>query len=304
MGKIILTETQYKRLQNILVENVIDKSTLKEDAGWGLATTSALLGPIGWIYGALNSGASGDKAKAIFEKCKTSKGKLGTRKMKDEYLKKIADKINNAVEGLGTTLPDIKSSFNQIESIADLCALTSIYYRRHGESLFDALDGDIDREDEWKSNVFLPLLDKAAKNTKMEMDNMKKQKTSYGAESVGGGAGYSQQSDYVVKSDDGDTFKIPQNVFYTYKEGKQGASFKLPGNKWGWFGCPSKIFLIDNVKYKDVKGYLANNIVKAICGSKPETGKKEYQTQQYRSSGTNQVVGQGGGGSSEYSEYV
>jgi hypothetical protein len=37
--------------------------------------------------------------------------------------------------------------------------MSTIYQTRHGESLWDALDGDIDEQAEWKNYVYLPLLD-------------------------------------------------------------------------------------------------------------------------------------------------
>jgi hypothetical protein len=62
-----------------------------------------------------------------------------------------------------------------ISSIADLCALSNIYLTRHSENLYDALDGDIDSDSEWKSYVFLPLLDNAVKNSTTELNLMKQQ---------------------------------------------------------------------------------------------------------------------------------
>jgi len=70
---------------------------------------------------------------------------------------------------------------------------------------------------------------------------------------------------YNVNSDDGKTYTIPDGTRYVYNADKKGATFRLDTNKWGWFGCQSKIFVIDSVKYKDTKGYLVNNIVNNIC---------------------------------------
>jgi len=158
------TKKQY--IKESKMEPDMTEGEIDEDAG--LVGTALVMGPIGWAYSALNSGTAGEGARTIFSKCKTKKGKLGKRQQNDATLAQIADKINGAVEGLGTTLPSIKSAFQNVKSIADLCSLSTIYQTRHGESLYDALDGDIDRNDEWKNNVYLPLLDNAVKNSDAE----------------------------------------------------------------------------------------------------------------------------------------
>jgi hypothetical protein len=163
--KQYLRESDEFEMEPEMMEGEID-----EDAG--LVGTALVMGPIGWAYSALNSGTAGEGARAIFSKCKTNKGKLGKRKQNDATLAQIADKINTAVEGMGTTLPSIKAAFQNVKSVADLCALSYVYQRRHGESLYNALDGDIDRNDEWKNNVYLPLLDNAVKNSEAEYKSL------------------------------------------------------------------------------------------------------------------------------------
>ena len=168
------TKKQYLKEDDSVMEPDTNQEISEIDAGM-LTTASILGGPLGTIIAAFNAGQSGDKARAIFQKCRTSKGKLGKRKMNDSYLAKIADNLNKAVEGVGTNEGLIKSSFQLISSIADLCALSNIYLTRHSENLYDALDGDIDSDSEWKSYVFLPLLDNAVKNSTTELNLMKQQ---------------------------------------------------------------------------------------------------------------------------------
>jgi len=91
-------------------------------------------------------------------------------------------------------------------------------------------------------------------------------RVSTGSTQMNSGKSYTQQNDNIISSDSGKSLTIPKGTTYTYKVGKQGASFKL-GNSWGWFGCQSKTFQVENVKYRDQKGYLTNNIVKTICGA-------------------------------------
>lgn len=163
--KQYLKESDDSEMEPDMMEGEIDEDS-------GLVGTALVMGPIGWVYSAINSGTAGEGARTIFSKCRTNKGKLGKRRQNDAALAQIADKINGAVEGLGTTLPSIKSAFQNVKSVADLCALSTIYQTRHGESLYDALDGDIDRNDEWKNNVYLPLLDNAVKNSDAEYKSL------------------------------------------------------------------------------------------------------------------------------------
>lgn len=179
-----LDEAEKNRILN-LHESATKRQYIKEDDTMsseldeidaGMVTTASIFGgPLGTILALVNAGQSGDKAYAIFQKCKSSKGKLGKRKMDDSYLAKIADNLNAAVEGAGTNEELIKSSFKAVTSIADLCALANIYSNRHSEDLYSALDGDIDSDSEWKTYVFLPLLDNAVKNSKAEMQLMQQQ---------------------------------------------------------------------------------------------------------------------------------
>jgi hypothetical protein len=60
---------------------------------------------------------------------------------------------------VGTDEKAIKTNLQKITTIPDLCAMAGIYQTRHGENLFDAIDGDIDDQAEWKTYVYLPLLD-------------------------------------------------------------------------------------------------------------------------------------------------
>jgi len=168
------TKKQYLKEDAENMEPEMNQEMSEIDTGM-LVTNTIMFGPLGGIIAAFNAGQSGDKARAIFQKCKTSKGKLGKRKMNDSYLAKIADNLNKAVEGLGTDEELIKSSFQSVSSIADLCALSNIYLTRHSENLYDALDGDIDSDREWKKYVFLPLLDNAVKNSTAELNLMKQQ---------------------------------------------------------------------------------------------------------------------------------
>ena len=83
--------------------------------------------------------------------------------------------------------------------------------------------------------------------------------------------GYTQKYSYPLKSKDGNkTILIPAKTGYTAKkdqDGNEGATFKLDVASFGWFGCKSKSFYIDKVLYVDEKGWLTNNLSKSVCSA-------------------------------------
>jgi hypothetical protein len=196
-----LNEDESDRILN-LHKNAIKKQYLSEQVSndqeldeidWGVVGTGAAAGAaggaafagVGAIPGAIIGGGAAllsqafggsysvDAAKKILSAC-NSKGQVGPPKMNRQTLNGIADAINAAVEGLGTDENAIKSNLSKIQSIPDLCGMAKIYQTRHGESLFDAIDGDIDSPSQWKTYVFLPLLD-AYENTKEAAAKLKQQ---------------------------------------------------------------------------------------------------------------------------------
>lgn len=104
-----------------------------------------------------------------------------------------------------------------------------------------------------------------------------------------GGSSYTQQNDRIIVASDGKTLKIPKGTAYVSKPEKNGLSFNLGGSKFGWFGCKSKTFIVDNVTYTDKDSVLANILVAKSCGT------KETET---KTSDTNTTVSGGGGGNS------
>jgi hypothetical protein len=125
----------------------------------GLVPGAIIGGAIGLINGLINGGNYSYKgAEKILQACGNLK-EVGKSTLSRATLNGIADGINAAVDGMGTDEDAIKSNLQKITTIPDLCAMSNIYNTRHGESLFAAIDGDIDSEGEWKQYVFLPLLD-------------------------------------------------------------------------------------------------------------------------------------------------
>ena len=131
-------------------------------AAWGggvFSVPGAIIGgAVGAIYGLLSNSNSSDGAKKILQACTNTK-LVGPASQTRQQLNAIADGLNTAIEGMGTDEDAIKSNLQKITTIPDLCGMAKIYQTRHGENLFDAIDGDIDSEGEWKQYVFLPLLD-------------------------------------------------------------------------------------------------------------------------------------------------
>jgi hypothetical protein len=128
-------------------------------AGVGAVPGAIIGGTIGLINGLINGGSYSYKgAEKILQACGNSK-EVGKSTMNRATLNGIADGINTAVEGMGTDEDAIKSNLEKITTIPDLCAMANTYKTRHGETLFAAIDGDIDSESEWKKYVYLPLLD-------------------------------------------------------------------------------------------------------------------------------------------------
>jgi hypothetical protein len=123
------------------------------------AIPGAIIGGAGAaIATLLQNSASSDGAKKILQACRNKK-EVGPASQSRQQLNGIADALNAAIEGVGTDEKAIKANLQKITTIPDLCAMSNIYQTRHGESLWDALDGDIDEQSEWKSYVYLPLLD-------------------------------------------------------------------------------------------------------------------------------------------------
>ena len=123
------------------------------------AIPGAIIGGATALIGSLlQSSASSDGAKKILQACR-NKQTVGPASQSRQQLNTIADSLNAAIEGAGTDENAIKANLQKITTIPDLCAMSNIYQTRHGESLWDALDGDIDEQSEWKNYVYLPLLD-------------------------------------------------------------------------------------------------------------------------------------------------
>ena len=115
-------------------------------AGKFIAQQGAFAGLALWLDNAMTSGGdSFKKTKAFFEGCAANAKELKPTLDKSKH-RAAADKIYNAIEGVGTKLPDIKSAFSEMTTVADICAMQKYYNNTYGD-LYDDLDSDVDGED-------------------------------------------------------------------------------------------------------------------------------------------------------------
>jgi hypothetical protein len=106
---------------------------------------------------AFNGEATPLGAKKLLDACNV-KGAFGPAKMTGQELTAIANGLYAAVRGAGTDEDSIKSNLLKIQTISDLCGMAKTYQTSYGESLLSALAGEIESQEEWRTYVFIPLL--------------------------------------------------------------------------------------------------------------------------------------------------
>jgi hypothetical protein len=185
-NKFILTEEESKRIlslhskkiqeervqgsKNVINEadprmnakNAIVGATLASPLIAPLAAINPLLGLAGvviggWLGATYSSGKAFDRVKNLLNACNTKKSKIGKTTLPTSRIKEIADSLNKAISGLGTNEELIKANLASIPTFPDLCAVNYSYSMRQSETLFDAIDGDIDSDSEWNEYVWKPI---------------------------------------------------------------------------------------------------------------------------------------------------
>jgi hypothetical protein len=111
----------------------------------------------GWLGATYSSGKAFDRVKNLLNACNTKKSKIGKTTLPTSRIKEIADSLNKAISGLGTNEELIKANLASIPTFPDLCAVNYSYSIRQSETLFDAIDGDIDSDSEWNEYVWKPI---------------------------------------------------------------------------------------------------------------------------------------------------
>ena len=169
---------------------------------------------------------------------------------------------------LSTANGEVVMNYNDyapLETIADIK-----YYTYSDNVIYNCKTGKFSVPNKSPNKYFAE--DSPAPELVKKLNNLcsksKNQKDFYSAESVGGGKSYTQKNNYPLTPKDGSKkIILPAGTGYAYKEGKNGASFRLPNNLNGWFGCNSKQFQINGKLYKDTNGGLVKMLVNNLCGS-------------------------------------
>lgn len=209
MRKLILTENQYGRLKNLIIESEITKSFLIEqnvtiDNKKGFVTLNKDL--TFKAEGNTQIDILGNNAKLY----PTSKGNVG-------------GKVMYKVHRVGSPGPKNYGE-NKVYFMCKTNQLTM------GTITHNITDKNL------------------VKEICKSVDIKKNLSTTFGVGAVGGGSGYTQKYDQKIKSDTGSELTIPKETGYAPKKDNSGASFRV-GNSYGWFDCKTKNFVIDKVKY-------------------------------------------------------
>jgi outer membrane lipoprotein SlyB len=203
-NKFVLTEEETKRILSLHKEKIQEERGVVSEQDWDLGgktaagagagaiagatigsvvpgvgtAVGAVIGAVGGTilgYATTADGAPNEIVKNIIKKCRTER-KTFTKPTKSQArLSAIAGDIRKALSGWGwTNLEDLQRAIASCENIVDFCNVTYVYSNTFGESLWNALDGDIDANEEWSKYVLRPLR-KLAKQTKTINPNQTKQ---------------------------------------------------------------------------------------------------------------------------------
>jgi hypothetical protein len=152
MSKIIrLNENDLKKIvKKVLKER---KESVNEQLLIGALIGAALIGGgVGLTW--WNGREASSVVKKLFDGCKT--GEIGKPVQSKAEHHRIATKINDAIEGIGTDEDSLTSALASIKSVPDVCAVIKEYELSGYGNLYDEIDGDIDGSG-WETYVRVPL---------------------------------------------------------------------------------------------------------------------------------------------------
>jgi hypothetical protein len=153
--------------ENVEVISEQSQSIYKSAVAGGVAgaTVGSAAFGVGAIPGALVGAIAGaalnffnnggyDKAKKLFEACKTSPG---VPTLTDEDFDALTQRLHKAIDYTwGTDEDEISNVFKGIKTIPDLCGLSKNYEETYG-NLLDDLDGEFENDTEWADYFQVPL---------------------------------------------------------------------------------------------------------------------------------------------------
>jgi hypothetical protein len=132
----------------------------------GTALGAVMGAGVGALAGWLTTGGGyAERVQKLFKFCRDHRSDLTKPVNSIDRIRDIADNLRAAVSGLGTDEVLIAKNLRKLKTIPDLCKLSQVYNQRYNETLFDALNGDIDQDGEWRDFVWVPLSE-LTKNTK------------------------------------------------------------------------------------------------------------------------------------------
>jgi hypothetical protein len=241
MGKIIISESQYRKVKSILIENAINESLLNEEA-YTLDTKK---------YSLKTNDSTSARGTDVNDQLKVIGGATYTPTQRG----------NLSAKG---EIEYINSGIRKKTTINFICANNKI-------------NADGKFYDVFSNNPTLEGFKKLCETLKkVKKDSYGIQQTGGAVKGYS-----QQNTYTLKSKDGKKTITIPKGTGYTAKKdqkGREGASFKLGPTIFGWFGCKSKSFFIDKVLYVDEKGALATNLSKAVCGASTVEPQKEPKT--------------------------
>jgi hypothetical protein len=293
MGKIVLNETQYKKLRNILVENVInEENAYAEAAKQTIAdnkffiTQQTVTAP----------GTNGGFKLKFFKGVKFVEGNDPYLKTEKKATIQFTDSFNNP----GSTTK---------ANIFYNCKTGKLFLKDIEEPGLSEMHGF----EQSKKTFYINDEKLTRESFKIVCQNIKKVGTKDVEKINQGGGGEDGKKTYEQAYDQKLKYNTPQEVYfggtkrmvtdliipaktiYTSLPEKNAVSFKFKnGNKmsFGWFGCKSKKFSVDKIPLTDEKQALTKKLVSELC-KVVDSNKDEIIPQ-------HQVVYKGGGGSENY----
>jgi hypothetical protein len=274
MGKIIISESQYRKVKQALIESEITKSFLTEqnftvDNMTGFVTIKNYL-------------EFGVKRNYTLYKVTISKGGKLYPTSKGDVKGKVLVKVQDY-------RPFAKQNFTE-SSVIFICRSNKININN---KIYEVEEKE--------------LVKKICESAKISEKNTKV----YGIGDVGGGGGYVQKSDQILDSTKkgGNPIRILKNTGYKAKKttsGATGATFRF-GNSFGWFDCKYKNFSIYKDKNKkEYENYtnkdLADALSKFFCNTSTAVGAQNLNQSVGSKSGSGTRSGSSsssGGGTSQ-----